>query len=115
MKGEYSLSGYITDKSNGEYLPGATVFVTNLKKGSASNIYGYYSIALKPDKYTIVYSYIGYAEVTIEIDLIADTTINIELSPTSKKLDEVEITGEALNENITSSQMSVNKIDSKTH
>jgi len=114
MKGEYSLSGYITDKSNGEYLPGATVFVTNLKKGSASNIYGYYSIALKPDKYTIVYSYIGYAEVTIEIDLIADTTINIELSPTSKKLDEVEITGEALNENITSSQMSVNKIDSKT-
>jgi len=114
IKGEYSLSGYITDKSNGEYLPGATVFVTNLKKGSASNIYGYYSIALKPDKYTIVYSYIGYAEVTIEIDLIADTTINIELSPTSKKLDEVEITGEALNENITSSQMSVNKIDSKT-
>ena len=114
IKDEFSLSGYITDKSNGEYLPGATVFVTNLKKGSASNIYGYYSISLKPDKYTVVYSYIGYADVTIEIDLIVDTTINIELNPTTKKLDEIEITGEAINENITSSQMSVNKIDSKT-
>lgn len=114
IKGEYSLSGYITDKSNGEYLPGATIFIKDLKKGSASNIYGYYSIALKPDKYTVVYSYIGYADVTIEIDLVADTTINIELSSTTKKLDEVEITGEAINENITSSQMSVNKIDSKT-
>lgn len=108
------MSGYITDKSNGEYLPGATVFISELKKGTASNIYGYYSISLKPANYHVIYSYIGYGEITIDLNLTSDTSINIELISSAKDLDEVEITGEAVNENITTSQMSVNKIDSKT-
>jgi hypothetical protein len=62
----------------------------------------------------LVYSYVGYGEITIDVNLTSDTSINIELMPSAKNLDEVEITGEAINENITTSQMSVNKIDSKT-
>ncbi len=114
VKGEYTISGYITDQSNGESLPGATIYISELKKGTASNIYGYYSISLKPSNYHIVYSYVGYGEITINLNLTSDTSINIELISSAKNLDEVEITGEAVNENITSSQMSVNKIDSKT-
>lgn len=114
VKGEFTLSGYITDNENGEYLPGATVYISNLKKGTASNIYGYYSISLKPEKYQVIYSYVGYSDITIELNLTSDTSINIELIPSAKNLDEVEITGEAVNDNITTSQMSVNKIDSKT-
>ncbi|MEE4260125.1 MAG: TonB-dependent receptor, partial [Bacteroidales bacterium] len=114
VKGEFTLSGYITDSENGEYLPGATVYIANLKKGTASNIYGYYSISLKPENYQVIYSYVGYGDITMELNLTSDTSINIELVPSAKNLDEVEITGEAINENITTSQMSVNKIDSKT-
>ena len=113
-KSEYTLNGYITDKSNGEHLPGATVYITNLKKGTVSNVYGYYSISLKPDAYKVVYSYVGYKEITIELHLASDTTINIELSPETKNLQEVEITDKAANDNISSSQMSVNKMDNKT-
>lgn len=114
VKGEYTVSGYITDLSNGESLPGATIYISELNKGTASNIYGYYSISLKPETYHLVYSYVGYGEITIDVNLTSDTSINIELMPSAKNLDEVEITGEAINENITTSQMSVNKIDSKT-
>jgi hypothetical protein len=113
-KGEFTISGYITDQSNGEYLPGATVYISELKKGTVSNIYGYYSISLKPSAYKLIYSYLGYSDIAIEIDLMSDTSINIELIPSAKNLDEVEITDKAVNENITSTQMSVNKIDSKT-
>lgn len=114
VKNEYSLSGSITDKSNGEYLPGATVYITNLKKGTASNVYGFYSISLKPDTYKVVYSYIGYNDITLEIELLSDTSINIELMPAAKNLDEVEITDKAVNEQVTSTQMSVTKMDNKT-
>ncbi len=114
VKNEYSLSGYITDKSNGEHLPGATVYITNLKKGTASNVYGYYYISLKPDIYKVVYSYVGYDDVTIEIELVSDTSINIELMPAAKNLDEVEITDKAINEQVASTQMSVTKMDNKT-
>ena len=114
IKNDYSLSGYITDKSNGEHLPGATVYITNLKEGTASNVYGYYSISLKPDTYNVVYSYVGYDDVTLKIELVSDTSINIELMPAAKNLDEVEITDKAMNKQVTSTQMSVTKMDNKT-
>ena len=114
MKEHYTLSGFITDRNNGESLPGATVFITDLQRGTAANNYGFYSVTLPPGFYSIRYSFIGYADITLSLNLQADTTINIELYPFAEKLDEVEITGEAVNENITSSQMSVNTITSQT-
>jgi len=114
MKESYTLSGFITDSDNGESLPGATVFITDLQRGTATNTYGFYSVTLPSGSYSIRYSFVGYSDTTININLFADTTINIELAPFAEKLDEVEITAEAVNENITSSQMSVNTITSQT-
>ncbi len=114
MKEHHTLSGFITDSDNGESLPGATVFITDLQRGTATNTYGFYSVTLPSGSYSIRYSFVGYSDTTININLFADTTINIELAPFAERLDEVEITGEAVNENITSSQMSVNTITSQT-
>ncbi len=108
-----TISGYITDSQNGESLPGATVFVKEIKAGTSSNSYGYYSLSLSPGEYTFIYTFMGYSEKTITIDLRADTTINIELTSVSTDLSEVEVTGEATNANVTNVQMSVNKISGK--
>lgn len=113
-KGTFSLSGFIKDAENGELLPGATVYIEELKAGAASNTYGYYSISLKPGTYHVVYSFIGYTSIEETIELIEDKTINIDLQPGIQSLSEVEVTAEAKNENIVKTQMSVNKIDSKT-
>ncbi|RLD45692.1 MAG: hypothetical protein DRI89_00425 [Bacteroidetes bacterium] len=113
QKGNITLSGFISDKSDGEHLPGATVLIKNINKGAASNTYGFYSISLPANKYQIVYSFIGYANVVIDMELSRDTTINIELGTASKRLEEVEITEQA-HENVTSNQMSVNTLTSKT-
>jgi len=109
-----TLSGYITDADNGESLPGATIFIKSLNAGAASNNYGYYSLTISPSKQTIIYSFLGYADQVIELDLLHDTTLNIELVRSTHELNEVIITGELANANITSTQMSVNKISSKT-
>jgi len=110
----YTLSGFITDKSNGESLPGATVYITELQKGTATNPYGFYSATLPPGTYTVHYSFVGYADISMTINLNSDTAINIEMESVVENLDEVEITGEAVNDNITSSQMSVNTMSSQT-
>lgn len=109
-----TLSGYITDDKNGESLPGATIYVKELKSGTASNSYGYYSISIPSNNYTIIISFLGYTDKLIEINLAKDTTINIEMVSSSEQLNEVVITEQSVNSNITSSQMSVNKISSKT-
>ena len=114
LKGNFTISGYISDSTSGESLPGATVIVSGINKGTVANGYGFYSITLPAGGYTLKYSYVGYAGLMLDISLNNDTTVNIELNPSAEKLNEVEITGQALNENVTSSQMSVNTITSQT-
>lgn len=109
-----TLSGYITDSKNGESLPGATIFIKSLYAGAASNNYGFYSLTIHSSKQTIVFSYLGYTDKVIDINLLNDTTLNIELVSSSQLLNEVVVKGELTNANITNTQMSVNKISSKT-
>ncbi len=113
-KDGYTVSGFVKDKSTGELLPGATIFVIDIEMGAATNSYGFYSLTLPEGEYNLRFSFIGYTDYTIHLNMLNDTTINIELAPGSESLDEVEIKGEAVNENVTSSQMSVNTISSKT-
>jgi hypothetical protein len=101
-----TLSGYIRDATSGEELIGATVFFKELKSGTAANIYGFYSSSVAPGKYTVEFSYLGFQTVSRAIDLQQNQSINIELSPSSAQLKEVEITGEAAARNVEEVQMS---------
>ena len=114
VKDGFTISGFVKDKDNGESLPGATVYIVDLQKGAASNAYGFYSITLPEGEHTLRYSFVGYSDFQLTINLRADTTLNVEMESSAEKLDEVEITGEAVNENVTSAQMSVNTISSQT-
>jgi hypothetical protein len=109
-----TLSGYIHDKSTGEDLIGATVYVKEIKSGTTSNIYGFYSISLVEGQYTVVYSYVGYAPVEKTFDLKENITYDVHLALANQELQEVVITGEAVNANVTQPEMSAIKMDSKT-
>jgi len=111
---KHTVSGYLKDKSNGEMLIGATVYIKELKSGVASNVYGYYSVSLPDGKYTIVYSYIGYNAITKNIDLNKDLIINVDLELGSTTMKEVVVSDRRPDDNITKAEMSVVKIDAKT-
>ena len=110
----FTLSGYITDSENGESLPGATVYIAEIKKGTTANAYGYYSITLEKGQYQVTISFLGYDNYTFKLDLNSNQTLNIELNSVSQNLSEVEITGKAGNANVIDPQMSVNSMSSKT-
>jgi hypothetical protein len=109
-----TLSGYIKDKKNGEGLIGSTVYVEELKSGTNTNIYGFYSFSLEPGTYTITFSYIGYEPIVQKIDLSESQTVNIELNEDNVALGEVVVSGERKDQNVTSIEMSVEKMDIKT-
>src|SRR5690606_12204327 len=65
----YTISGTITDKSNGETLFGATVSLGGTTIGGITNEYGFYSISAPQGTYRLNISYLGYSTETVEIVL----------------------------------------------
>lgn len=110
----FTISGSIKDKSNGESLPGATIFVQELKTGTTTNNYGFYSLSLLPGRYTLVFSYLGYSSHESNVHLTKNYSLSLEMEPESKSLGEVVISDRRSDENIRSSEMSVVKMDIKT-
>ena len=43
---KYTISGYISNKNNGETIVGANIYSSSNGKGVSSNTYGYYSLTL---------------------------------------------------------------------
>ena len=110
----FTLSGTISDSTSGETLAGATIFVKEKQNGAASNNYGFYSLSLPKGSYTLIFNYVGYRKKLKKINLTKDIRLNIELNPTARRLEEVEIKANAANDNLRSAEMSVVKMDIKT-
>ena len=111
---DITLSGYIKDANSGETLIGATVLVDELKTGTNSNAYGFYSLSIPPGTYTFKISYLGYSTLEQSLDLSQDKTLDFELEETAVELEEVIISSEAADRNVTSLEMSVNQLNIQT-
>ncbi|MHC1707147.1 MAG: carboxypeptidase-like regulatory domain-containing protein [Bacteroidales bacterium] len=109
-----TLSGKIRDHQTGEELVGANIFIHELKSGTITNTYGFYSLSVPEGKYKVTYSYIGYVTVEKSIDLHVNQILDIELVQKQSVLKEVVVTGKKSTENVTSTEMSVVKMDIKT-
>lgn len=109
-----TISGYIKDANSGEALIGATVFVQEVSQGTVSNLYGFYSISLLPGTYNIEYRYLSYETIKREVVLESSDRIDIELTESNIELDELTITARPEDENISSTQVSVNELDINT-
>jgi len=108
----FTISGNIKDAASGEALIGATVKVKELPQiATASNSYGFYSLSAPAGGYTLTISYVGYKPVFLTVSLHRDTVLNVVLS-SKTDLDEVVINGKARNnDNVSSPQMGVEKLD----
>ena len=109
-----TLSGYIKDAKSGETLIGATAYILDLQAGTTSNEYGFYSISIPKGNYTVEFSYLGFENKKENISLNNNITLNVELSEGGLLLEEVVVTSEAEDKNITRTEMSTNKLDMNT-
>lgn len=112
---KYTISGTITDASNGETVFGASVFLEGTTIGAITNEYGFYSITAQEGDYKVAVSYIGYANKWRKVTLDGNLKIDFELSEQNTQLDEVLIVSEETERlNIKSPQMSVSKLKLNT-
>lgn len=107
-----TLSGTIKNSETGEALIGASVIVKELKAvGTSSNVYGFYSLSLPQGIYTFVTQYIGFKTKIDTVQLDRDLLRNVELTPDPVRVREVVVTAEGSNKNLTSTEMSSNKVE----
>lgn len=80
------LSGAVVSKANGEPLPGATISVKELATGAISRPDGGYSmLQVKPGRYTVVVSLIGFKQVknyAVEVYAGEETKLDFKLEDT---------------------------------
>ncbi|MDA9285129.1 TonB-dependent receptor [Flavobacteriaceae bacterium] len=111
---KYTISGSVYDKKGNETLIGATIFFSDLNIGTTTNEYGFYSITISKGTHIITVSYLGFSDESKIIELNNKTSLDFYLSESSQALDEVVIQTDIEKINIKSTQMSVNKLTSKT-
>ncbi|MBW6491838.1 MAG: TonB-dependent receptor [Lentimicrobium sp.] len=85
-----SVSGVVTDASDGQTIPGVTILVQNTTTGTITDINGRYTMNVEPGS-TLIFSFVGY--VTQEIAVGASTRLNVVLVPSVTTLEEAVIIG----------------------
>ena len=108
---KYTISGYVQESETGENLIGVSIYDKNTFKGTVTNQYGFYSLTLEEGNYEIIYSFIGLQSITKKVNLNNDIRINISLKNDAIITEEVIVTGEKLDKNVSSSKMSQVKIE----
>lgn len=85
-----TVTGTITDLSNGMPIPGANIVEKGTSNGVMSNFDGEYSIEV-PENATLVVSFVGYSEKEIPVN--GQQSIDIKLEVEAAALDEVVLVG----------------------
>ena len=95
-KKNFTISGYIRDKESGESLIGANIYEPNLKTGTTTNLYGFFSFTLSTtDSIYILIKYVGYQSEIYHLKLDKDINLDVNLR-SSIELKPVEIVEEKI-------------------
>ena len=106
-----TVSGTVRDGSTGESLIGASVFNPSTGLGTTTNEYGFYSLSLPAvDSIQLIFSYIGFTNSERSVGGREDRTLNVELG-TGIELQEVVIKADSYEEQLRSTEMSVETIN----
>ncbi|MDO5664534.1 MAG: TonB-dependent receptor [Bacteroidia bacterium] len=88
----FTVSGFIRDIESKEGLIGATLFIQNTGTGTASNMYGFFSITLPKGEYLAEVRYMGYEMKTFPLVLVdRNLKLDIELHNQQTILKEIEV------------------------
>ena len=115
VKAQNSFSGTVKDSQTKEPIIGASFYISDLKKGVSIDINGHFKIEnIKSGNYLLEISSVGYKSVIERVSISNDTEINYLLSPATKELTEVVVTGVTRSTELKLSPVIIKAIDKNT-
>lgn len=105
-----TLSGYVTDGSDGETMIGAKVYIPSIRKGAITNNYGFYSLTVPAGVYTVEFRMAGLDTETEKIDLTEDVRFDIEMGSKMQNIQEVVVNANA-EDNVKSTKIGQLELD----
>ena len=105
----FRVYGKVTDKTTGEPLTEAVVFIRDVNNNALSDAQGNYSLTVSRGSYIFSSSYLGYNQQDIRRQVDRDLVINFELE-SNMQLSEIIITAKGLDERVKSVQMGIEKL-----
>ena len=107
-----TLTGVVTDASDGQVIPSAVVYVDKLKAGAMTNSVGFYSITVPPGQYRIEYRMLGMKTAGRNVQIYSDGSLDVSLTSTTSQLDEITVSANREN-NVRNSRIGIEKINMK--
>jgi len=86
------VSGTVTDESDGQAIPGASIIIKGTTSGTVTDVNGNFTISASSGD-VLVFSFVGY--LTKEVAVGNQTTIDVALGVDVQQLQEVVVTGYA--------------------
>ena len=106
------ISGTVRDAETTESLVGVSIYVEQLKQGTTTDERGRYEMDLPIGEHLLRVSYVGYGTLEKKVNVTAKAqTVNIKLTSETETLNEVEVTSERKDRNVTAMAMSVQTLD----
>ena len=93
MAQERTVTGTVTDKTDGLPLPGVSVKVKGTNIGTSTGGDGRFSVRVPQGSTALILTYIGYS--TQEASIGSNGVVNVQLTTDAKQLSEVIVTGVA--------------------
>ncbi len=89
-----SVKGIIRDAQSGELLPGATVYLVELKKGASANNQGLVSFYIRPGKYTMRVLFMGMKTQKYQLIVYSNGRFEVKLEKKGIELSAVNVYGD---------------------
>ncbi len=103
--------GTVTERHTGETLAGAAVYVKETKQGVVTDKEGHFLLPLPKGIYQLQISLTGYNPQEIRLNTDSVQSLDVRLDSRTKELDEVIVSGRKKDDNITSTEMGVERLN----
>ena len=110
----FTISGYVQDSDSKELIIGASVIVQELKIGTVTNSYGFFSLTLNEGNYSLNFQNLGYENESLNLILDKNISLNIFLKEYVDSLDEVILSKNIEDVDIKLPILSMNILSGKT-
>lgn len=105
---ERTLSGSVTSGTDGSALPGVNVLVKGTSTGAITNIDGKFTLKAPESASTLVFSYIGFQ--SLEVEIGSQSNFSVALAEDAQQLSEVVVTALGFEEDADNSGVAYSKI-----
>lgn len=105
-----TLSGYVNDGRTGETVIGAKVYIPEIRKGTITNNYGFYSLTVPKGTYLVEFRVGGMDTETKTIDLSEDVRLDKEVGSNLQDIEEVVVSANA-EDNVKSTKIGQLELD----